>query len=185
MPDQTIDQIYPTFFQAFWLGPVAHASVQTFLFSGPAENFSYVVRNGASGLPQLTAVATLADQKVTLTLSGYMSAGRNICLYLFGSSAEATAYAAASAAGWTAAELAIINDPNYFGMVPDVSMTPQNLIRAARAACNPSDPNSVAQMNTTLLGIYAAFTAYNGHVLPSVTTKGLKGATIAAPGNPP
>ena len=186
MPTPVAPQIqFRTFFQAFWLGPAPNDRDRKIGFHGTASAFSVVLREVSTGRPVACYRPELVAGAVVLDLRNWMTTGVSVAMYLFGDHADATAYNAQSAGGWTEAELQIIRDPTLLNMIPDVSFDPQNRVRAARAACDPRDPQSVAIMNADLLVNYQRFTAFDGHVLPEVAAPGIKGVLIAAPGNPP
>jgi hypothetical protein len=184
LPSALISDQFPTFFQAFWLGPVDGLPDRLMGFHGTAEGFSWVIREAEDGIPLANLDAALVSGGVELDLAQWMPDNtRNAVLYLFGSSSEAATYYAQISGGWTKAEKEIIKDTP--SLIPDVSAGPQQQVRALRLACNPSVPASVAHMNAELLVNYQKFTDYDGLVLPEVTNPGLKGLLIAAPGNPP
>ena len=155
-------------------------------FHGAAPAFSAVIREATRGAPLALFRKELQNQVVVLNLAQWMPAGQSIVMDLFGDHADATTYFGQCGTGWTPEELVIINDPATLHMIPDVAYDPQNRIRAARHACDPSNPASVAQMNAQLLVNYQRFSSrFDGRVLPEVARPGIKGIWIAAPGNPP
>lgn len=176
---------FPSFFQAFWLTPVANDRDRNMGFHGTASAFSVVLREAAAGRPVANFRPELIGGATVLDLRQWMPTGVSVVMYLFGTRTDADGYFAQSAAGWTAADQQILRDPTLLSMIPDVSFTPQNLVRASRDRCDPRDPQSVAIMNAELLVNYQRFSSYDGHVLPEVALPGIKGVLIAAPGNPP
>ena len=184
MPIRDLEQRFPTFFQAYWLKPMPAERTRQMKFGGGAPAFSAVIREVTNGRPLSCYRVNLVGGTVTLDLTQSMIQGQ-IVLDLFGDQADADRYFQESAGGWTADEIAILRNPVYLNMIPDVSFTPQNLIRSARHACDPRDPQSVALMNAELLVNYRRFSQFDGNVLPEVTRPGIRGVWVAAPGNPP
>ncbi|MBS1153818.1 MAG: hypothetical protein H6Q89_5516 [Myxococcaceae bacterium] len=185
MATTDLESRFATFFQAFWLSPDPAGQDRLIGFHGEAPAFSAVLREASRGRPLAVFRTELQAGSAVLDLQSWMTNGESIVLTLFGEQSDADLYFAQSRGGWTQDELAVLADRELLSMMPDVNFIPQYRVREARNNCDPTDPQSVLEMNARLVADYQRFARFDGRVVPEVAPPGLKGLLIAAPGHPP